>query len=188
VGLGLIASASFGTLLISPHLGTYALRNLGVPPAHLWLIYLLGGGLALVATQATGWAMDRVGTLAAALGVAAGLTGLLLLAFLGAPGPEAALPLLGLVLAGQLARSTVAQASAAQLGQPEERLSYQCLAAAVTSLAQAAGAGLSAALLTEDAQGRLLGMGGLALLSIATAWAAPVLVWRLGRAKNLSIW
>lgn len=175
-GLALIATASFGTLLISPHLGTYALRNLGVAEARLWLIYLLGGVLALGTTQATGWAMDRLGALPAALAVGCGLTLLLGLAFLAPPGPVPAVPLLGLVLAAQLARSTVAQATAAQLGAPEDRLTYQGLAAAVTSLAQAAGAGVSALLLVEDAAGRLQGMGVLAGLSMLAAWAAPALL------------
>ncbi|MGY4801301.1 MFS transporter [Teichococcus aerofrigidensis] len=191
-GLALIASASFGTLLISPHLGTYALRNLGVEETRLWLIYLLGGGLALGTTQATGWAMDRLGALPAALTVGGGLTLLLGWTFLLSPGAALAVPLLGLVLAGQLARSTVAQASAAQLSRPEDRLTYQCLAAAVTSLAQAAGSGVSALLLVEDAQGRLLGMGLLAGLSMLAAWAAPLLLLLLDRqrraaAKKLAI-
>jgi predicted MFS family arabinose efflux permease len=180
-GLALIASASFGTLLISPHIGTFALRNAGLREAGLWAVYLIGGGLALATTRATGWAMDRIGALAASVIVAVLLTLLLALVF-GGSGPWGpAAPLLGLLLATQLARSTVAQASAAQVSRPADRLTYQCLVAAGTSLAQAAGAGCSALLAREGIDGRLSGMAALAALSIAAAWIAPPLLLLLRR-------
>lgn len=175
-GLALIASASFGTLLISPQLGTYAMRNLGVGEEQLWLVYLIGGGLALGTTQATGWAMDRLGGVMTGLVVGSGLTLLLVWSFLMTPGPALAVPLLGMVLAAQLARSTVAQVTAAQVSRPDDRLTYQCVVAAVTSAAQAAGAGVSALVLAEDTQGRLVGMEILAGLSIVLAWAIPILL------------
>jgi predicted MFS family arabinose efflux permease len=184
-GLALIGSASFGTLLISPHIGTFALRNAGLPEAGLWAVYLIGGGLALVTTRTTGWAMDRIGALAASVVVAVSLTLLLLLAFAGGGPWGPAAPLLGLLLAAQLARSTVAQASAAQVANPADRLTYQCLVAAGTSLAQAAGAGCSALLAREGSDGRLSGMLGLAALSMAAAWAAPLLLLLLRRQLRL---
>jgi predicted MFS family arabinose efflux permease len=176
IGLALIGSASFGTLLISPHIGTFALRNAGLPEAGLWAVYLIGGGLALVTTRATGWAMDRIGALAASVMVAVSLTLLLALAFADAAPWGPAAPLLGMLLAAQLARSTVAQASAAQVSRPADRLTYQCLVAAGTSLAQAVGAGCSAVLAREGSDGRLFGMAGLAALSMAAAWIAPLLL------------
>ena len=175
-GLALIASASFGTLLIAPHIGTFALRNAGLGETALWAVYLTGGGLALVTTRATGWAMDRLGPLVASIAVGAGLSVLLLVVFvLPEPGLPVS-PLLSLILAAQLARSTVAQASAAQVACPADRLTYQCLVVAGTSLAQAAGAACSVLLLCEAADGRLVGMGWLAAGSIAMAWTAPFLL------------
>jgi predicted MFS family arabinose efflux permease len=184
-GLALIGSASFSTLLISPHIGTFALRNAGLQEAGLWAVYLIGGGLALVTTRTTGWAMDRIGALAASVAVAVSLTLLLLLAFTGGGPWGPAAPLLGLLLAAQLARSTVAQASAAQVANHADRLTYQCLIATGTSLAQAAGAGCSALLAREGSDGRLSGMFGLAALSMAAAWAAPLLLLLLRRQLRL---
>lgn len=176
-GLALIASASFGTLLVSPHIGTFALRNAGLDEAGLWSVYLIGGGLALLTTRAIGWTMDRAGAIAAAIGACLSLTLLMGLAFAFHEPWGPAVPLLAMVLAVQLARSTVAQASAAQLAAPADRLTYQCLVATGTCLAQAAGAGCSALVLAEDAAGRLVGMGVLAGLSIAATWIAlPLLV------------
>jgi predicted MFS family arabinose efflux permease len=171
-GLALIASASFATLLVSPHLGTFGLRNAGLDSVALGSVYLLGGGLALLATRATGWAMDRLGALPAAFGASLALTLAMLLAFGFAAPVGPAVPVLALVLATQLARSTLAQASAAQLAAPADRLTYQCLVAAATSLAQAAGAACSIPLLAERADGHLAGMGSLAALSVAAAWIA----------------
>lgn len=176
-GLALTASASFGTLLVSPHIGTFALRNAGLGEAGLWSVYLAGGGLALLTTRATGWAMDRLGAIAASIGASLSLTLLMGLTFAFHEPWGPAVPLLAMVLATQLARSTVAQASAAQIAGPADRLTYQCLVAAGTCLAQAAGAGCSALILVEAADGRLIGMGVLAALSLAAAWIAlPLLM------------
>ncbi|WP_342358720.1 MFS transporter [Terrarubrum flagellatum] len=175
-GLALIAGASFATLLISPHIATFALKNAHVGEAGLMMAYLIGGGLALYSTRSVGWVMDRVGALPASIGVGATLTLLLLLAFV-APIPRALTPpLLGLVLAAQLARSTVAQASAVRIARPGDRVAYQCLAAACTSLFQAAGAGCSTLILSEQGDGRLTGIEWLAALSILLCWIAPALV------------
>ncbi|RVT97500.1 MFS transporter [Rhodovarius crocodyli] len=180
-GLALISGASFATLLISPNLSAYALHNAGVGETGLRLVFLIGGTLALVTTRLTGWAMDRIGPLPASVAMALALSIVVGSAFL-APLPAVlAVPVLGMVLSVQLARSTVAQASATRVASPAERITFQCLVAAVTSLAQSAGAGFSALVLQEQAGGALWGMEWLALLSIAVAWTAPLLVMALGR-------
>lgn len=180
-GLLLVAGASFGTLLISPHLAVFALRNAGVNVAELGSIYLVGGGVALLSTGSTGWIMDRIGIVAASFGVGVSLTALLAGAFLVQLPAGLAMPVLGLVLAGQLARSTVAQGSASKIPLPADRTAYQCLVSAVTSLSQAAGAGVSTLLVSEGGDGRLVGMSRLALLSILICWLSLWLVMRLER-------
>jgi len=180
-GLALIAAASFASLLLAPNLSAFALGNAGVSEAGLRGIYLLGGAAALVTTRVTGWVMDRIGTLQASLTVAVVLSLLLVASFLLPMPAVAAVPLLGLVLAAQLARSTVAQASAVRVAQPAERMTYQCLVAAATSLGQAGGSACSTLVLRETPGGGLWGMGWLAGLSIALAWLAPLLVVLLDR-------
>lgn len=180
-GLLLIGAASFASLLLSPHIGTYALHNAGISEAGLRTIYLIGGGLGLVTTRLTGTVMDRVAPLQASIGVAVLMTIVFVPAFCFEHGASLSIALLGIALASQLARSTVAQASATRVPEPADRMSYQCLAAASTSLFQALGAAFSALLLYEAPDGRLVGIGGLALLSVALAWLAPVLVALLDR-------
>jgi len=180
-GLLLAGGASFSTLLISPHLGTFALKNAGATASELSLIYVIGGGLALLTTGSTGWVMDRCSPRAASLAVGLVLTVLLVYAFVSPVLLPFTIPVLGFVLAAQLARSTVAQASATRVPRPSERIAYQCLVSAVTSLAQAAGAGLSALLLSERADGHLIGIEWPALISISVCWLSLWLVARLER-------
>ena len=180
-GLLLTAGASFSTLLISPHLATFAIKNVGASPAELGSIYVIGGGLALLTTGSTGWVMDRCRPRAASLAVGGVLTVLLAYAFVSPVLLPFTIPVLGFVLAAQLARSTVAQASATRVPRASDRIAYQCLVSAVTSLAQAAGAGLSALLLSERADGHLIGIEWPALISISICWLSLWLVVRLER-------
>ncbi len=188
-GLLLTACASFATLLISPHLSTFAIKNLGASPSELGSIYLIGGGLALLTTGSTGWVMDRLSPRIASVAVGAVLTVLLVYAFVSPVLLPFTIPVLGFVLAAQLARSTIAQASATRVPRARERIAYQCLVSAVTSLAQAAGAGSSALLLSERSDGQLIGIEWPALISVLICWMSLWLVVRLERqiSANASI-
>ncbi|NKE47541.1 MFS transporter [Roseomonas frigidaquae] len=180
-GLALIGAASFATLLVSPHIAAYALGNAGISEAGLRVIYMIGGALAVLTTRATGTLMDRVGVLPASLTVGCVLTTVLLAAF-GLSGPAWLVTgLLGTVLAVQLARSTVAQGSATRVAPPAERMTYQCLVAATTSLGQGLGAAASTLVVRERPDGGLDHMGWLVAASIALAWLAPLLVVLLHR-------
>jgi predicted MFS family arabinose efflux permease len=180
-GLLLTACASFGTLLISPHLSTFAVKNVGASPSELGSIYLIGGALALLITNSTGWVMDRLSPRIASVAVGAVLTVLLVYAFVSPVLLPFTIPVLGFVLAAQLGRSTIAQASATRVPRATERIAYQCLVSAVTSLAQAAGAGSSALLLSERSDGHLIGIEWPALISILICWLSLWLVVRLER-------
>ncbi|HEY0200283.1 MAG TPA: hypothetical protein VGC24_01175, partial [Burkholderiaceae bacterium] len=113
---------------------------------------------------------DRLGALSAAIGVSICLTVVLGASFLAVMPPAVATPVFGVLLAAQLARSTVAQASAAQVAGTSDRMTFQCLAAAGTNLAQAAGAAVSALVLGNGLDGSLTGMGKLAATSVALSW------------------
>ncbi len=63
-----------------------------------------------------------------------------------------------MVLVMQLVRSSVTQGSATRVPLPAERAAFQSLAAAVTNLAQALGAGTAPLLLGIRPDGRLAGM------------------------------
>lgn len=175
----LIAASSFSALLVSPNLPVFVLGNTGLGAAGLSAVYLLGGALTLAVVPMAGRASDRFGTLPVAVAAALLTTLVLGAAFLGAAPLLPALPVLAMVLVMQLVRSTVSQGSATRVPLPAERAAFQSLAAAVTNLAQAAGAATAPLLLSLRPDGRLAGMDRVAWLAIAASWAAPLLLMRL---------
>ncbi|MGO1075168.1 MFS transporter [Inquilinus sp. CA228] len=175
----LIAAASFSALLVSPNLPVFVLRNTGLGPTGLSAVYLLGGALTLAVVPLAGRTSDRFGALPVAAGAALTTTLVLGAAFLGEAPLLPALPILAMVLVLQLVRSTVSQGSATRVPLPAERAAFQSLAAAVTNLAQAIGAGTAPLLLSVRPNGMLAGMDRVAWLAIAASWTAPLLLMRL---------
>lgn len=175
----LIAASSFSALLVSPNLPVFVLGNTGLGATGLSSVYLLGGVLTLAVVPLAGRTSDRFGALPVAVGAALLTTLVLGAAFLGAAPLLPALPVLAMVLVMQLVRSTVSQGSATRVPIPAERAAFQSLAAAVTNLAQALGAGTAPLLLSLRPDGRLAGMDRVAWLAIAASWAAPLLLVRL---------
>jgi hypothetical protein len=78
-------------------------------------------------------------------------------------------------------RSTIAQASAARLAAPADRLAHQHLTSATTSLFRAASAGMSTLVLAERADGTLGGMGWLAAASTALSRLPALMLVVLGQ-------
>ena len=175
----LIASSSFSALLVSPNLPIFVMRNTALGPVGLSGVYLLGGLLALTVVPLAGRAIDRIGPLPVATGAAMVTTLVLGAAFLGTAPLLPALPILAMVLVMQLVRSSVTQGSATRVPLPAERAAFQSLAAAVTNLAQALGAGTAPLLLGIRPDGRLAGMDLVAWCAIAASWTAPLLLMRL---------
>ncbi|HSI41752.1 MAG TPA: MFS transporter [Xanthobacteraceae bacterium] len=175
----LIAASSFSALLVSPNLPVFVMRNTALGPIGLSGVYLLGGLMALAVVPLAGRAIDRIGALPVATGAAGVTTVVLGAAFLAAPPLLPALPILAMVLVMQLVRSSVTQGSATRVPLPAERAAFQSLAAAVTNLAQALGAGTAPLLLSIRPDGRLAGMDLVAWYAIAASWTAPLLLMRL---------
>lgn len=182
-GLLITAGASFATFLISPHVSAYALTNLSFSTDELATVYLVGGLLSFLTTGGAGWAIDRIGAVATSFVVGIVLSLILVYAFLlKQPLPAMAL-VLGMLLAAQMARSTVAQASASRIADPQDRIAYQCLVSATTNFASAAGAASSALVLRERLGGEVVGMPLLAAISITICWVSVALVARLERVR-----
>ncbi len=175
----LIAASSFSALLVSPNLPVFVLGNTGLGATGLSAVYLLGGALTLAVVPLAGRTSDRFGALPVAVAAALATTLVLGAAFLGTAPLLPALPVLAMVLVMQLVRSTVSQGSATRVPLPAERAAFQSLAAAVTNLAQAVGAGTAPLLLSIRPDGRLAGMDRVAWLAIAASWTAPLLLMRL---------
>jgi predicted MFS family arabinose efflux permease len=179
----LIASASYAALLISPNLAIFAVHNVGLSPARLADVYLLGGIMSVLMMPLTGRLVDRFGATSVSVAVALVTTGLLGVVFIGRSIIDLpAIPLFALVIAFQLVRSTVNQAWVTRVPAVAERAAFQSLIAAVTHLAQAAGAASAPFLLGIAPGGQLVGMDAVALLALAMTWAAPPLLLMLDHA------
>lgn len=179
----LIASASYAALLISPNLAMFAVHNVGLPPERLAEVYLLGGIMTVLAMPLTGRIVDMFGATPVSVIVAIVTTGLLVAVFIDRRAAHLPLvPLFALIIVFQLVRSTVNQAWVTRVPAMAERAAFQALIAAVTNLAQAAGAASAPMLLGLSPDGRLTGMDSVALLALLTAWAAPPLLLLLDRA------
>jgi MFS transporter, DHA1 family, inner membrane transport protein len=173
----LIASASYAALLISPNLAVFAVRNGGLSPERLADVYLLGGVVSVLAMPLTGRLVDSFGATPVSIAVAVITTGLLGAVFIdshaiGLP----TVPLFALIIAFQLVRSTVNQAWVTRVPAVAERAAFQALVAAVTNLAQAAGAASAPFLLDIAVDGQLVGMDSVASLALSMTWAAPPLL------------
>ncbi|MDH2352305.1 MFS transporter [Bradyrhizobium sp. SSUT112] len=179
----LIASASYAALLISPNLAIFAVHNAGLSPARLADVYLLGGIVSVLVMPLTGRLVDSFGATSVSIAVAVVTTGLLGVVFIGRGVIDLpAIPLFALVIAFQLVRSTVNQAWVTRVPAVAERAAFQSLIAAVTNLAQAAGAASAPFLLNIAPGGQLVGMDAVALLALAMTWAAPPLLLMLDHA------
>lgn len=174
----LIASASYAALLISPNLAVFAVHNVGLSPERLAHVYLLGGVMCLLAMPLTGRLVDSFGATPVSIAVAVITTGLLVAVFIDRRGAIdlPAVPLFALIIVFQLVRSTVNQAWVTRVPAVAERAAFQALIAAVTNLAQAAGAASAPFLLGLSPDGQLVGMNAVALLALLMTWAAPPLL------------
>jgi len=178
----LIASASYAALLITPNLAVFAIHNGGLSPARLADVYLLGGVVSVLAIPLTGRFVDSFGAAPVSIAVALITTGLLGAVFIVSHANDMlAVPLFAMVIALQLVRSTVNQAWVTRVPTAAERAAFQALVAAVTNLAQAAGAASAPFLLDFAPDGRLVGMDIVALLALLLTWAAPPLLLMLDR-------
>lgn len=161
----LVAASSF---LLNPNLSAFVQHNLGFPRERLSGLYALAGGVALLATQLTGRATDRWGSLA----VGAVATALFAAVVLGVVVAEGRLPVavgFVLLLSSLQSRNVSVRALATRVPPPEERGRFMSLLSASQQLGAAAGSLGSAALLGTSADGRLVGMPAVGLLAVGLA-------------------
>jgi predicted MFS family arabinose efflux permease len=158
---------------IIPNIAVYVIGNLGFPREELGLLYLAGGVVGLATVAVAGRAVDRFGATVVVAVVTIGIALSLADAFLHAP----VLPLLLLIpllMIFNAARMIAGSTVLTRVPRPEERAGFR-------SLASAAGAFLSSALLAERPQGGLLHMDRVAAIAIAVTLAVPFVVAALER-------
>ncbi len=169
-----------GFLLI-PNISAYLQQNLGYPRERLGLLYMVGGAVSFFTTRLGGALVDRfgstrVGTLGALL--------LICVLYVGFVAPVAWFPVLPFFATFMFAmgfRNVSYNTLTSKVPRTGERATFMSIQSSVQHLASAAGAFLSAHLLTESVDGKLVGLPRLAAASIVLTALVPLLLWRVER-------
>lgn len=162
-----------------PNLSAFVQFNLGYPRAKLGLLYLAGGCVSFVATQAAGPLVDRFGSFRV------GTAGSVLLIFTIATGFAMApplLPVIGIFMVFMLAmalRNVSYNTLTSKVPRGSERARFMSIQSAVQHAASAAGAFLASQMLSELPGGALAGMDRVAAIAIALTVALPFMLYRV---------
>lgn len=178
----------FGSFLIMPNLSAFAQHNLGLARGWLPALYALGGCLGILVVRRVGHLVDVRG--ASGVGSAAVLTYVaIVLLFVVLPRPV--LPVyvgFVLLLATLASRNVVVRTLSSRVPLPEERGRFMSLQSTTQQVAAASGSLGSAAFLGTAADGKLIGMPALGVLSVVVSLAIlPLIAWieqKLGPAER----
>ena len=180
--LGMVA----GFLLI-PSISVYFQFNLGYPRESISVLYLTGGLVTLLTMWLAGRWTDRIG----AVPVSAGATALLLLTiYVGFVHPALGVPVILIFVMFMVAMSTrnvAATTLNSQVAPPSQRGAFLAMSSAVQNICASIGALISTLMLGADADGKLVGVEGVAYLSMVLAVALPTLLWGVNRRLANSI-
>ncbi len=166
--------------LVIPNLSSWVQGNLGLPRELLSPVYLAGGVMSLVSTQATGRLVDRFGSFrTGTIGVALVIGCYVPFFFVASPLPVVALFMWFMLAMGM--RNVSYNTLASRVPRGDERARFLSIQSAVQHLASAAGAFVSTRLLTELPGQRLDGMERVAWLSLGLTALVPLLLWAVER-------
>jgi predicted MFS family arabinose efflux permease len=165
-----------GGFIIIPNISAYVQANLGYPREHLWVLYLAGGLASLASMQLVGRLVDRygsfrIGTVGAVLLAATTVVG-----FVAYP---PGFPVMGLFVGFMVAnsfRNIAYNTLASRVPQPQWRARFMSFQSAIQHFASAAGATVSAWILTETPDHKLEHMPVVAAISIALTLCLPPLL------------
>lgn len=187
LALGVMLVAVIASFALIPNLSAYFQFNRGYPREHLGLLYMVGGVLSFAASRLAGHLTDRHGAPLVCAGGSALFALVMVVGFISPPSWMPVLPIfVGFMVSGSF-RFVPIQALASQVPGPSERARYMSAQSAVQHMGSATGAVLATQILTERADGALVGMGELAWAAVATSIALPllmVLVDRMVRARD----
>jgi len=179
--LAAIAVAVIANFALIPNLSAYLQFNLGYPRAHLGLLYLVGGAVSFGTMRLAGWLSDRYGAPTVAAGGSLGFIAVLAVGFIH---PIASIPVLLIFVAFMVSgsfRFVPVQALSSRVPEPSERARFMSAQSAMQHLASATGAMIGAYVLTERADGGLVGMDRLAWFAVATSLLLPILLLAIDR-------
>lgn len=168
-----------GVFILVPNISAYVQINLGYPRDELGLLYLCGGVASFAGMQLAGRFTDRFGSWPVYVGASSVLCGVLVMGFIQQP------PLLPVVvfftgfMIAMTGRNIPYQALLSRIPTPHLRGQFMSLNSAATHLASAVGAMLGPQLLQVRPDGGLQNVPVAAGAALASALAAPPLVWMM---------
>ena len=172
---GVLMMAAF---ILVPNISSYVQGNLHYPRARIGLLYMCGGVLSLLATQAGGRLVDKIGAARTALIGTAILLTTTAIGFVIYPPLISVLVLFMLFMTAMGLRNVSYQTLASRVPEADERAGFMSIQSAVQHLASSLGAFASAAILTVD-NGILIGMPKIGAISMALSAVVPVLIFAL---------
>ncbi len=170
---GVVMMAGF---LVLPNISPYVQENLGYPRESVGLLYGAGGAVTFFTMRLAGRLVDRFGSyLVGAFACAA----MVLALWAGFVDYHPAVPVIALFVFFMIAlsfRNVAYNTLASKVPRPDERARFMSIQSAVQHMASAAGAFFSARMLSVDGSGALVGVAGIASLSIGLTVLIPIVL------------
>jgi len=174
----LAASAMMGIFVLVPHISSYVQQNLGFPRGRLGLLYMAGGTVSFLALRIAGRMVDRFGCFRVSVPATALTMLVIYLGFFQSPPLLPVFAIFVLFMTATGFRNVSFNTLLSRVPSARERARFMSIQSAVQHAASALGAFVSARILTEDSQHRLVGMPTLALVSMALlALMPPWMAW-----------
>ncbi len=183
VGMSLLLTSlvMMGTFVIVPNISSYVLGNLHYPRRHLGLLYMFGGFVSFFSTRAAGILNDRLNaTIVGSFGVAL-LVPVVYTGFAVEPPLVPVAVTFMLFMLSMAFRNVTYNTLTSKVPKPQERARFQSVQSSVQHMSAAVGAFLSAHILSEGANGTLVGMGKVAWVSIGISVTVPLLLFAVER-------
>jgi predicted MFS family arabinose efflux permease len=167
--------------LVIPNLPAYIQNNLAYPRRDYQWLLAIGGVASFITLRLVGRLVDRVGSFrAGSLGVVASLA-VMWVFFVRPPSPAPVLLLYVAFIVALGARNVAYNALTTKVPRPHERARFLSLQSTVYHAVAGAAAWLSTSFLRQRPDGRLVGIGELALVSMALSTIFPLLLFVVER-------
>jgi predicted MFS family arabinose efflux permease len=170
---------NFSAFLMIPNFATFLQNNMHYPRNGLGGLYMLGGVVSFVTSRVAGIAADKVGSARVGLVGAACVALVMYTMFVFDAPLLSPLVFFPAFMFSMGLRNVAIQSIATKVPRPEERARFGSFTSAVQHGACAAGAMLSAKVLTENDMHQLTNMAALAWLSIGASAMIPILLFVL---------
>jgi len=173
IAFAMSAASMMGTFALVPNITPFLLQNRGTPRDQLGTLYLFGGLCSFLALPVAGRLVDRFGGTRVATPATIFIAWVIYEGFVRAQ-PWLPVSILFVVWMGAMGfRNVAMQTTTSKVPTAAERARFMSLQSAMQHGASSLGAMLSAAMLSQGPDGRLVGVGSVATLTIALFATMP---------------